>query len=370
MDVTVGTFNLNNLFGRWNLFVDVAEPADAADAAVAGDADAEPPRPWLRRAASPVPVRPMGAIAEGMASPDVAADADSGGLPDVQITISGTALPDGSVRWRTNPLSGKVVFEKTAEARAILARRITEMDVDILAVQEVEDVRTLEEFARSEALAQQGYKHIVLVEGNDQRLIDVGLLSRLPLRAVTSWRHRTYQSKGNEPVFSRDLLEVEVFDRKKTRVLFTLFVNHLKSQLARNEAEKLKGNVRRRKQAETIATVLGERGPGPVIVLGDMNDSPTSAPLAALAGAHLVNALAAAKERGGPYPPGDPEAPTNPIWTHRYKGSGQPARYELFDQIWLSPDLVPALRDAFILRRTTRAGDGTDHDPAWIKVSV
>jgi endonuclease/exonuclease/phosphatase family metal-dependent hydrolase len=299
----------------------------------------------------------------------VPADADAGGPPDVQITISGFALPDGSIRWRTNPLSGKVVFEKTAEARATLARRITEMNVDILAVQEVEDVRTLEEFARSAALAGQGYKHIVLVEGNDQRLIDVGLLSRLPLRAVTSWRHRTFQNKGNEPVFSRDLLEVEVLDKKRTRVLFTLYVNHLKSQLARNAAEKTKGNERRRKQAETIATVLGERGPRPVVVLGDMNDSPDAAPLAALAGAGLVNALTGAVERGGPYP-ADPQPPASPVWTHRYKESGKPPRYELFDQIWLSPDLVPALKGAFILRRTSRGGDASDHDPAWVKLTL
>jgi endonuclease/exonuclease/phosphatase family metal-dependent hydrolase len=368
VDVTVGTFNLNNLFGRWNLYVDIAEPADTVAAALEGDAAASAPRDWLRPAPPAEAVPPTD---EGLAgaSPDREADTPASPRPDVQITISGVALPDGSVRWRTNPLSGKLVYEKSADARATLARRILEMDVDVLAVQEVEDVKTLEGFARSEALAAQGYRHIVLVEGNDQRLIDVGLLSRLPLGAVTSWRHRTYQDKGGEPIFSRDLLEVDVLDRKRSRTLFTIFVNHLKSQLARNEAERERGNRRRRRQAETIGAVLAQHAPGPVIVLGDMNDAPDSSRLAPLPAASLVNALGNATERGGPYPASDPDQPTSPVWTHRYKAGG-PARYELFDQIWLSADLAVAQTGAFILRRTSRGGDATDHDPAWVKLSL
>jgi endonuclease/exonuclease/phosphatase family metal-dependent hydrolase len=369
MDVTVGTFNLNNLFGRWNLYVDVAEPSDAAAAALEGDASAAPPRTWLQPASAALPLPPLEDESEAAPSPDRAADAPLNPRPDVQVTISGVALPDGSIRWRTNPLSGKIVYEKSAEARATLARRISEMDVDVLAVQEIEDVKTLEQFARSEAMAGQGYRNVVLVEGNDQRLIDVGLLSRLPLGAVTSWRHRTYENKGGLPIFSRDLLQVDVFDRKRTRILFTVFVNHLKSQLARNDAERKRGNLRRRRQAETIRAILAQRSPGPVVVLGDMNDAPNSSRLAPLPGAGLVDALTQPTERGGPYPASDPDGPTTTAWTHRYKAGG-PARYELFDQIWLSPDLAASQTDAFILRRTSRAGDATDHDPAWVALTL
>jgi endonuclease/exonuclease/phosphatase family metal-dependent hydrolase len=368
MKVTVGTFNLNNLFGRWNVYVDVGEFANADVVGVAAAAEVDAPRAWLRPSPAPLPVDADEGMVDGP-SPDRAADSPAAARPDVQITISGNKLPDGSVQWRTNPLSGKLVYQKSAEARAILAERIRQMDVDVLAVQEVEDLKTLEEFAHSEAMSKLGYRHVVLVEGNDQRLIDVGVLSRLPIGSVTSWRHRTYQDKGGEAVFSRDLLQVDVFDRKRSRVLFTLFVNHLKSQLSRNAAERERGNRRRRRQAETIGAVLAARPAGPVIILGDMNDSPDSSPLAPLSGAQLVNALTAAVERGGPYPAGDPDGPTTAVWTHRYKAGG-PARYELFDQIWLSQDLVSALKGAFILRRTTRAGDATDHDPAWIRLDL
>ncbi len=45
------------------------------------------------------------------------------------------------------------------------------MDLDVLAVQEVEGVDTLAQFARQD-LEGLGYRHVVLVEGNDPRLID------------------------------------------------------------------------------------------------------------------------------------------------------------------------------------------------------
>ena len=61
---TVGTFNLNNLFGRWNLYVDVAEPAPVARAAEAGTAPpAAPPRDRLQPASAPQPVETAGARA-------------------------------------------------------------------------------------------------------------------------------------------------------------------------------------------------------------------------------------------------------------------------------------------------------------------
>jgi hypothetical protein len=48
MDVSVATFSLNNLFGRWNVYVEVPEmraiPGAEAPAAV------EPPRDWLEEA--------------------------------------------------------------------------------------------------------------------------------------------------------------------------------------------------------------------------------------------------------------------------------------------------------------------------------
>jgi hypothetical protein len=83
------------------------------------------------------------------------------------------------------------------------------MDVDVLALQEVEDVGTLRNFVRD--YLDNAYRHIVLIEGNDPRLIDVALVSKLPLGQATSWQHARHKSEPTSlPIFSRDLLEVDV----------------------------------------------------------------------------------------------------------------------------------------------------------------
>jgi hypothetical protein len=73
---------------------------------------------------------------------------------------------------------------KPAAERTLIAERVKSMDPDVLAVQEVEDIDTLRRFNRDELAGL--YPHTVLIEGNDPRLIDIGLLSRLPLGAAAT----------------------------------------------------------------------------------------------------------------------------------------------------------------------------------------
>jgi len=333
MNVTVGTFNLNNLFGRWNFYADIPESDEITDA----------PPTWLAPEASPP------------------------NAPDVRIVIEGNQTPTG-IKWRTNPYTGKVVFKKEPAAVKKLADRIKAIDVDVLAVQEVESIEALEEFCREQKLVD--YRHRVLVEGNDDRLIDVAVLSKYPLGPVTSWRHRTYKRRNERPVFSRDLLQVDVLSQSRRRVLFTLFNNHLKSKLARDDEERKEGNKRRRRQVATIVDILEEYPPlGPYIVVGDMNDGPDSNCLRALRNHGVVNALRDPDETGGPYPANDPTPPATKAWTHRFRGDGR-TTYELFDHIWLSPDLAARQNGAWIHRRKKRGGDATDHDPPYISLKL
>jgi hypothetical protein len=100
------------------------------------------------------------------------------------------------------------------------------------------------------------------------------------------------------------------------------------------------------------------------------NDAPDAQSLAAFAQAGLINALAQAEERGGPYPADDEPMPppAGVPWTHRFRGGGV-TRYELYDQIWASPDLEQRITGAWILRRTRRTGDASDHDPAAVRLT-
>lgn len=340
MDIRVGTFNLNNLFSRFDLYTE-ADPQIASDS---DEATKENPRPWL-------------------SSPPVAVDDGEA----IEVTSRGTIGPDGKLRWQRK-FKGKLIRAKDPEAQQTIAKRIKELDVDVLGVQEVENLEALEDFTRYFDLQSSGFKHISLVEGNDPRFIDVGVISKLPLGGVTSWRHRTHPDVPSKTVFSRDLLQVEILDPDSREPVLTIYNNHLKSQLANSEEERSENDERRQRQAESIVSVIEENQPGtPYLVLGDMNDTPDSTPLNALLGAKLINALAGAKERGGPYPLNDPTPPPTTPWTHRYRGDGKTS-YELYDQIWASPDLAGKLGGAWILRRTLRGGNASDHDPAAVEI--
>jgi len=321
MDVTVGTFNLNNLFSQYNFKAKIDEilPLDSLNAELNYEF----------------------------------------GYADIIKTIT---------------YRGRLLKEKKKEETDKIAERIKDMNVDVLAVQEVEDLDTLHQFNR-ECLGRRTYRYCVLVEGNDPRLIDVGVLSRLPIGGITSWKHAVHPSDPTRAVFGRDLLEVEILNSSRSRTLFKIFNNHLKSHYVDWRMERARGrrlnNQRRTRQAEMVAEIVKARTrpDSSFIVLGDMNDPPSSPclqPFAADPQLRLTNALLNPQETR----PAKPPPPASTAWTHRYKPSRQPAEYELYDQIWLSPALAAKQTEAWINRRELHKGDGSDHDPAWIKLHL
>lgn len=318
MKIKVGTFNLNNLFSRFNF---------------------------------------KGNIADGET-----------------ITSSGVTtftIAEGALTLRT--FNGKLVEAKPEAKRKKIAERIKEIDLDVLALAEVEDLGTLETFVATDLDGL--YPFVTLIEGNDDRLIDVALLSKFPLGAVTSWKHRPDPDNVDELLFGRDLLQVEILSKDRKSLLFTMFVNHLKSKLVffddpdPEETEKENNRLRTR-QAEAIADVIRKRlaADARFIIAGDMNDSPDAVTLAAIRDLEAVNALANPKETR-PYPNDDLGNPPTKSWTHRFVKDGA-AHYELLDHIWLSPSLANLQLDAFIERRVLKGGDGSDHDPAWVVLDL
>ena len=318
MTIKVGTFNVNNLFSRFNFKASLGDATQT--------------------------------ITE---------------TGETRFTLNGDA-----VTLRT--FDGKVVKEKPAAKRKQVADRIKAMDLDVLAVQEVEDIDTLKNFVTDDLGGL--YPYVTLIEGNDHRLIDVAVLSKLPFGAVTSWKHAVHPAKLDELVFSRDLLQLEIMDEAREKVLFTMFVNHLKSQLVLPDSppgEAEENVARRTRQAESIVKIVKQRvaANAPYLICGDMNDEEDSPALAPFAGLEVVNALADAAETQPFTVPAGDTPPTKP-WTERYKAEHVPGKYSLFDQIWLSPSLAATKQGAFIGRRHSAGGDGSDHDPAWVVLDV
>ena len=320
MAIKIGTFNLNNLFSRFNF---------------------------------------QGKVTE---SPSV--------------TDGGITLTFGRDDIDVRTFMGRLVKEKDPDDTSAIAHRIRDvMDADILAVQEVEHIEILKNFNR-EFLGRL-YPHVVLIEGNDRRLIDVGLMSKLPIGPITSHQAAEHLEAPGERVFGRDLLQVEIL-RPDGGTRLTAYVCHLKSHYVPFHQDPVEGarraNRKRQREAETIARLIGsaERRGSKFVLLGDMNDPPDSEflePMLTIDGDPLTNALASAVETRAPKPEtsGQGAGPQTPLWTHRFNPTGpEPPHYELYDQIWVSKALSDRVLSAHIDRRTRHGGDGSDHDPAWI----
>ncbi len=279
---------------------------------------------------------------------------------------------------------GRLVRPKDPAAQQALADRIAAINVDVLAIQEVENIDALRRFNRD--LLGGRYPFEVLIEGNDPRLIDVAVLSRLPVANVTSHRFEVHPDAA-ELVFGRDLVELDVMTNSGAgrRRLVKLFVTHLKSKFVPHDAEdpdavQVANTERRTRQAETIARVVDHRTRSNerFVVLGDMNDAPDSAALAPMiADLDLVDALADVVESRPPPTASEDNSPplsVGPRWTYRLSVPNGPDQFDLIDQIWVSQALADRVEHAEIDRRlawTAAARSvGSDHDPVWIRLDV
>jgi endonuclease/exonuclease/phosphatase family metal-dependent hydrolase len=176
------------------------------------------------------------------------------------------------------------------------ARVIADVGADVLAVIEAEDRTALQRFNEdvlphaAGGVSATPYAHVMLVDGNDERGIDVGLLTRAPHAIDTIRSHVDDRDPGaREPIFSRDCAEYTVTVEGQGEPLL-LLVNHFKSKGYGRPSE---SDAKRLRQAERVAEIYRTRrdeGRTRIAVVGDLNDTPASAPLAPLHATDLRDA--------------------------------------------------------------------------------
>lgn len=171
---------------------------------------------------------------------------------------------------------------KPREQLEHIAKRIREMDADVLAFEEVENRFYLQKFI-DVFLPDMGYRHVVLIEGNNIRGIDVALVSRIPVGKVVSHRHIQFPGPGGQPhTFERDVLAVSLEPDHADP--FEVWVLHLKSNYGgRQHAEPI-----RMAEATELRTLLDQRlkaePAARIIVCGDFNDTWESSTLKTIVG--------------------------------------------------------------------------------------
>ena len=194
----------------------------------------------------------------------------------VNSAIKGRADWIGGIDLHGETLSGPQV-----QAIGKVIRRV---DADVIGLCEVEDRRTLEAF-NVQVLGRK-YPYCMLIEGNDERGIDVGLLSKHPIVALRSNAPTVDPAEkirrdGSTPrLFNRDCLEA-LIELPGGRGTLGLLVAHLKSKRGTAEME-ADTDLKRIRQASEMARIVRERfskngKPFRVAALGDFNETPDRA---------------------------------------------------------------------------------------------
>lgn len=158
------------------------------------------------------------------------------------------------------------------------ARVVQDVNADVLAVVEAEDrialTRFDEQLLKPIAAA---YGGVMLIDGNDERGIDVGVLIKPGLTIKSICSHVDDASAGGLRIFSRDCAEFTIHNGAGQSV--HLMVNHLKSKGHGSQAS---SNAKRKAQAQRVRDIYDQRradGVKLIAIAGDFNDTPDSDPL-------------------------------------------------------------------------------------------
>ncbi len=235
---------------------------------------------------------------------------------------------------------------------------ILESDLDIATLAEVENVAALQDF--NDRFLEGKYR-VYLIEGNDERGIDIAFLVKKDLPFDIEQRSHKEETwvdpvLGGEPrrLFSRDLTSLIVRAPGKSEPLFVLFGTHYKSKRdrdARDPESVLLRTAQVQRTAEILERYRKEFGADvSMMIAGDFNGSvgeeAAYKPLFGAAG--MTDSFDAL-----PKPPSAEER-----ITHTYHPRGGPPHYAQMDAVLVSKSLRATVQSAKVYRY--KNPDGTE----------
>jgi predicted extracellular nuclease len=227
----------------------------------------------------------------------------------------------------------------------------------VIGLQEVENLKILEEIASQPAIARFRYKP-VLVEGSDIRGIDVGFLVRQDQAKVLEFR--AYPDTSG--LFSRPPLLVQIeAQTSRGKVEFFALNNHFLSMSTGVEATLPRRLGQANWNAKLVKDLQEKHPTAKVAVLGDLNSFFQSSPIDALRAVPMKHAFEWLPPEGR--------------YTYIYQGESQ-----VLDHILLTPNLGALVRRVDVLHVNADfpppdPADDTpigksDHDPVVVTFSI
>lgn len=244
-------------------------------------------------------------------------------------------------------------YPKPEGEKQALRGVIRRLNADVLVLQEMGPQAYLDELRRDLKAEKAEYAHAALATAADEDR-HVAILSRVPLKGVTTHTDLQFPYLGGRETVKRGLLEATITTMDGD---LTLFAVHLKSRFTDRPDDPLSA-ARRAGEATAIRDRVLKRFPNPAearfIVLGDCNDGRTSRAAAFLQkrGKTEITVLLPAIDSRGE------------LWTHFYR---REESYTRVDHIFVSPAVLAQVRG-----RTAHIFDGegvrqaSDHRPVYV----
>ena len=259
-----------------------------------------------------------------------------------------------------------------AAATDNIARIVGLVGADVLCVVEAENRTLLKRFNDRVMTRLHGnpYRHVMLIDGNDDRGIDVGILTKMDYPIVRMLSH--VDDKDPEgTIFSRDCAEYEIKTPQGATLLVLL--NHFKSKGYGKPAESAAKRLRQAQRVRDIYDEYRQKGYEYVAVAGDLNETPDGAPIGPLVG--------------------DGSTLTDIMAHPRFVGDGRPGTHGngtktgKFDYILMSPRLSDRVVRGGIERRgvwggangtlfphletiRTKQDAASDHAALWVDLDI
>ena len=219
------------------------------------------------------------------------------------------------------------------------AQVLKDVNADIQAIIEAEDRPALVRFNEEilGGLYGAAFDHVMLVDGNDDRGIDVGLMTKagFDIESIRSYVDLLDTNNSGYRLFSRDCADYRIRTKKGNYV--RVLVNHFKSQSGG-------GGPKRRRQSDKVRELVDAlvKAGKHVVVLGDFNEGQ---PAEGQAPTNLPGLF-------------DPAGPLVNVWDlPTFDRGAKPGSFDncslrnRLDYILLSPSLVPKVTGGGVLRK-------------------
>jgi len=243
-------------------------------------------------------------------------------------------LPDGNNTWTDDKYEEKL--DNMAHVISQIGIDLAKQGLSILGVSEIENRRVLEDLVKRKSIAQRGYK-IVHYDSPDGRGVDVGMLynpNHFTVTESSSIPLIVYGEDGRRE-FTRDILLVGgLLDGDPMYIM----VNHWPSRRGGEKASQYKRNKGAAICKSITDSLYRENPNAKVIIMGDLNDDPTSESVKS-----ILMAKGKKSEVGetGLY---------NPFYDFFRRGLGSNAyqdSWSLFDQIIISAPFLNDKQDGY-----------------------